>query len=128
MANKIFSLPSARLKWNAVINRTRSVGKTLFSKYLLITNVTISTTLSGVGDALQQKYEIWTGDDPNKLWNQKRSSDMAVTGAVVGVICHYWYFNLKMLLVLLLFFKWLASFISLCQVHFPGSAPTRPGI
>ena len=51
---------------------------------LLVTNVTISTTLSGVGDALQQQYEIVTGDNPNLTWDKKRTLDMSATGTVVG--------------------------------------------
>lgn len=92
MASKLFSFPFVRLKWMTVVTRTRTASKTLFSRYLLATNVTISTTLSGVGDTLQQHYEIFTGEE--ETWNRKRSSDMAVTGAVIGVICHYWYIAL----------------------------------
>ena len=79
----------SRIKWSAVINQTRFIGKTLFSsRFLLITNVTISTSLSGIGDALQQQYEIWTGEE--KMWNKKRTRDMMLTGTTVGVICHFW--------------------------------------
>ena len=74
--------------------KCKRVGKTLFSKYLLLTNVSISTTLSGVGDTLQQHYEILTSDVCGQIWDRKRSSDMAITGATVGVICHYWYIYL----------------------------------
>lgn len=83
----------SRIKWSAVINQTRFIGKTLFSsRFLLITNVTISTSLSGIGDALQQQYEIWTGEE--KMWNKKRTQDMMLTGTTVGVICHFWYIYL----------------------------------
>lgn len=84
MLAKSVTLTLVRLKWGAIIKSSKVVGKTLFGKYLLITNVTISTTLSGVGDALQQQYEILTGDDPHATWEQKRSLDMAATGTVVG--------------------------------------------
>ncbi|KAK4012017.1 mpv17-like protein 2 [Daphnia magna] len=91
MIVKSFALSLVRLKWSAIIKTSKVAGKTLFSKYLLITNVTISTSLSGIGDTLQQQYEILTGDDPNQTWNKKRTVDMSATGTVVGVICHFWY-------------------------------------
>jgi len=56
--------------------------------------VAISTTLSGVGDTLQQHYEILTGEEPDQKWNLKRSLDMSITGATVGVVCHFWYIYL----------------------------------
>lgn len=94
MSIRYVSLRIARFKWSAIISRTREAARVCFGKYLLATNVTISTTLSGVGDTLQQQYEIWTGDDPDQVWDRKRSYNMSVTGAVVGVICHYWYIYL----------------------------------
>jgi hypothetical protein len=51
---------------------------------ILVTNVTISTTLSGVGDALQQQYEIVTGDKPNLTLDKNRTLNMSATGTVVG--------------------------------------------
>ena len=105
MLVKSFALSLARLKWSVMIKTSKAVGKTLFSKYLLgetefifrllklivrifseiiVTNVTISTTLSGVGDALQQQYDIVTGDNPNLTWDKKRTLDMSATGTVVG--------------------------------------------
>lgn len=62
----------------------------LFSdKYLLYTNVGISLCLSGVGDILEQNYEIFTEQIPN--WNKERTRDMTLSGTTVGVVCHYWY-------------------------------------
>lgn len=41
------------------LSRLNTTKETLFSrKYLFYTNVTISITLSGVGDVLEQHYEI----------------------------------------------------------------------
>nr|CAH0110802.1 unnamed protein product [Daphnia galeata] len=91
MLVKSLALSLARLKWSTIVKSSKVAGKTMFSKYLLVTNVTISTTLSGVGDALQQQYEIVTGDNPNLTWDKKRTLDMSATGTVVGVICHFWY-------------------------------------
>lgn len=68
----------SRVKWSTLIHQTRSVGRILFSKYLLLTNVTISTSLSGIGDTMQQHYEIWTGEE--EAWNKKRTRDMMLTG------------------------------------------------
>ncbi|XP_046458105.1 mpv17-like protein 2 [Daphnia pulex] len=91
MLVKSFALSLARLKWKTIVQTSKVAGKTLFGRYLLVTNVTISTTLSGVGDALQQQYEIVTGDKPNLTWDKNRTLDMSATGTVVGVICHFWY-------------------------------------
>lgn len=84
MLTKSLALSLARLKWSAIVSSSKVAGRTLFGKYLLVTNVSISTTLSGVGDALQQQYEIFTGDDPNQVWDKKRTIDMSATGSVVG--------------------------------------------
>lgn len=59
------------------------------SKYLLCTNVTISLTLSGLGDVIEQRYEILTGD--LQKWNPVRTRHMSTSGVTVGVLCHFWY-------------------------------------
>ena len=89
MLAKSFALSLSRLKWSTFISKSKVAGKTLFSKYLLITNVTISTSLSGAGDALQQQYEILTGENPNLTWDKKRTLNMSATGTVVGGFIHY---------------------------------------
>jgi protein Mpv17 len=94
MLQKLGKLALPFSRWNSAVTRCRAVGKILFSKYLLVTNVAISTSLSGVGDTLQQHYEILTGDQPNLEWDKKRTLDMSITGATVGVVCHYWYIYL----------------------------------
>lgn len=58
-------------------------------KYLLLTNVCISISLSSVGDTLEQQYEILTKD--LDAYSAKRTGHMALSGATVGVVCHYWY-------------------------------------
>jgi len=80
-----------RLNWHSFAVKSRSVGKVLFGKYLLATNVCISTGLSAVGDTLQQQYDIVTSDDPHLKWDCTRTYNMSVSGATIGVICHYWY-------------------------------------
>jgi len=80
-----------QLNWRNVVAKSRSTGKVLFGKYLLVTNVCISTGLSAVGDTLQQQYDIMTGEDSNKKWDSTRTYNMSVSGATIGVVCHYWY-------------------------------------
>lgn len=58
-------------------------------KYLLCTNVAVSLTLSGLGDVIEQHYEILTGD--LQQWNPVRTSHMSTSGMTVGVLCHFWY-------------------------------------
>ncbi|XP_013190880.2 mpv17-like protein 2 [Amyelois transitella] len=62
----------------------------LFSnKYLLYTNVSISVSLSALGDCIEQKYELYTGQQAN--YDYKRTIHMGFSGAAVGVLCHNWY-------------------------------------
>lgn len=64
--------------------------KVAFSdKYLFYTNVTISVSLSSVGDIIQQTYEIYTKEQDQ--YDFKRTMHMAFSGAAVGVLCHHWY-------------------------------------
>lgn len=63
--------------------------KAFSEKYLLLTNATISLSLSSVGDILEQQYEKYCGQISK--WDALRTSHMAVSGVSVGVICHYWY-------------------------------------
>ncbi|XP_032520819.1 mpv17-like protein 2 [Danaus plexippus] len=68
----------------------RRLVKVAFSdKYLLYTNVTISVSLSSVGDLMEQTYEIYTGDQDN--YDFKRTRHMGFSGAALGVLCHHWY-------------------------------------
>lgn len=91
-------LTAARIFKSAVIRKCRAVNHILFSRHLFITNVGISLTLSGVGDILQQHYELLQGD--HEKWNHTRTLHMSITGMTVGIFCHHTY-------------KWLDSF-------FPG--------
>lgn len=61
----------------------------MFHRYLLYTNVGISISLSGVGDTLEQHYEILQGQKDR--WDTTRTSRMSISGMTVGVICHNWY-------------------------------------
>ncbi|XP_055586639.1 mpv17-like protein 2 [Uranotaenia lowii] len=63
--------------------------KAFSSKFLLYTNVGISLTLSGVGDIIEQHYEIYSGD--METWDRKRTRQMSISGFTVGIFCHHWY-------------------------------------
>lgn len=72
------------------VSRMKHIGKVAFSdKYLIYTNVTISVTLSAVGDIIEQQYEIYKKEQ-EKL-DMKRTLHMACSGAALGVLCHNWY-------------------------------------
>lgn len=71
------------------MRRCKQVGKLMFRRYLFVTNVGISFSLSGVGDVLQQNYEILQKE--REVWDSKRTRDMSLTGVPIGVICHLWY-------------------------------------
>ncbi|XP_039755591.1 mpv17-like protein 2 isoform X2 [Pararge aegeria] len=71
-------------------SRIRRVVKVAFSdKYLFYTNVTISLTLSSVGDGMEQMYELYTGEIEE--YDPKRNMHMAFSGIGVGILCHHWY-------------------------------------
>lgn len=73
-----------------VSSKSVFLSKQLFSKkYLLYANVGISITLSGVGDVLEQQYEIMS-KELNK-WDVIRTRNMSISGCTVGILCHYWY-------------------------------------
>lgn len=69
--------------FNKLLNRAFS------DKYLLLTNVGISVTLSGVGDVIEQNYEMITKN--NDCWNHVRTRNMSVSGFTIGIFCHAWY-------------------------------------
>ncbi|XP_060519299.1 mpv17-like protein 2 [Cylas formicarius] len=69
-----------------------TMNKLHFKKLLrgkVFPEVGISLCLSGLGDLLEQNYEILT----NQLdrWDKHRTRDMTLSGTTVGVVCHYWY-------------------------------------
>ncbi|XP_013172551.1 PREDICTED: mpv17-like protein 2 [Papilio xuthus] len=81
---------ASNLRRTQPISYFRRTVKVAFSdKYLFYTNVTISVSLSSVGDLLQQSYEIYTKEQNN--YDFKRTMHMAFSGAAVGVLCHHWY-------------------------------------
>ncbi|XP_039283689.1 mpv17-like protein 2 [Nilaparvata lugens] len=80
----------SRLLSQTVLKKCKHVSQKMFSnKYLLLTNVAVSVTLSGTGDFLEQALEM--SSESSKQWDKKRTSYMATSGLTVGVVCHYWY-------------------------------------
>lgn len=72
-----------------VFQRCRQINRLMFNKYLLLTNVGISASLSCAGDIIQQHYNIVnTGQN---TWDKARTFRMTVSGVAIGVVCHYWY-------------------------------------
>ncbi|KAK8399938.1 hypothetical protein O3P69_002970 [Scylla paramamosain] len=67
----------------------RRVIKYAFDKHLFATNVTISLTLSGIGDILQQHHNII--QQQQHSWDRARTRHMTCTGVTVGALCHHWY-------------------------------------
>jgi len=63
--------------------------KAFSKKYLLATNLTLSVSLSGVGDIIEQNYEIMTKEIDQ--FNSKRTRNMSISGLSLGLVCHYWY-------------------------------------
>lgn len=76
-------------QWS-ITKKIKSSHRAAFSdKYLLLTNVTISLGLSSAGDVLEQQLEKYSGELDK--WDRVRTLNMGISGASVGVICHYWY-------------------------------------
>lgn len=74
----------------SIQSKLKNFTKKAFSpKYLLFTNISISISLSAVGDIIEQKYEIYSGD--MEIMDGERTKNMAISGMTVGVLCHYWY-------------------------------------
>ncbi|XP_077291409.1 mpv17-like protein 2 isoform X1 [Arctopsyche grandis] len=81
---------TSALRRSPATKKLKLLTKTAFSdKYLLCTNVTISISLSSLGDYLEQKYEIYIKE--LETWNRTRTMHMGFSGMTVGVICHHWY-------------------------------------
>ena len=54
-----------------------------------MTNVLISFLTSGLGDMIEQMFEILAKIETN--WNRTRTLKLATTGLSVGFLAHYWY-------------------------------------
>ena len=74
----------------SVFGKITTKVRALFSpKYLLLTNMAITASLSSVGDIMQQSYEIAIHRQEN--WNKTRTFHVSITGLVLGPPCHFWY-------------------------------------
>ncbi|XP_055617224.1 mpv17-like protein 2 [Toxorhynchites rutilus septentrionalis] len=73
-----------------LVHQLQALTRKAFSKkYLLLTNVGISVSLSGVGDIMEQHYEIYTNN--LNCWDRQRTRHMSISGMTVGIFCHNWY-------------------------------------
>lgn len=81
---------ACNVRSSSALSRFRRVVKVAFSdKYLFYTNITISLTLSSVGDIMEQTYEMYT--DEIEKYDLKRTMHMGFSGIGVGILCHHWY-------------------------------------
>ena len=80
-------------RFSIYLNKVKIVKNNLFTKHLLLTNLAISTTTSGIGDVIEQVFEIINKTEPS--WNKIRTLKLAATGLPVGVVAHYWYIFLE---------------------------------
>ncbi|KAH9504151.1 hypothetical protein Btru_065115 [Bulinus truncatus] len=64
---------------------------TLFTKYLLTTNVVTCGTLLGIGDALVQGMNIAVTKDRKEKFDFARTGRMIIIGLSLGPFNHYWY-------------------------------------
>lgn len=90
---------ASRLQWPIRMSarRLRGAMDTMFSpRYLLLTNTGISVGLSGLGDLMQQRYEILRELKPK--YEYTRFRDMCICGLTFGPVCHYWYLYLDYIL------------------------------
>ncbi|CAB3220100.1 unnamed protein product [Arctia plantaginis] len=89
---------AVKSKISSTVSKSKNIVKVAFSdKFLLYTNVTISVSLSALGDSIEQAYERYTGHESG--FNGKRTLHMAFSGAAVGVLCHNWYKILDKMIV-----------------------------
>lgn len=81
---------ACNVRSSSALSKFRRVVKVAFSdKYLFYTNITISLTLSSVGDIMEQTYEVYT--DEIEKYDLKRTMHMGFSGIGVGILCHHWY-------------------------------------
>ncbi len=76
------------LKTKISIN-LRALSTQLFVKYLFYTNIGVSVAASGLGDLIQQTYEVYAGYQLRL--NKERCLKIASASFPIAVICHHWY-------------------------------------
>ncbi|BET02956.1 Mpv17 / PMP22 family [Nesidiocoris tenuis] len=76
-----------------IFGKVKQVNRTIFSdKYLFLTNAIISASLSGVGDAIEQKCQVLKDKDKKEEeFDYVRSRNMCISGVIVGLFGHQWY-------------------------------------
>lgn len=72
-----------------IIKVFKSIVKSTKGKFLLCANVSLASLIGGLGDTLEQQYEI-TKHELDR-WNRIRTRNMAIVGGTCGIVCHYWY-------------------------------------
>ncbi|XP_064611446.1 mpv17-like protein 2 isoform X2 [Liolophura sinensis] len=82
----------ATLSYKIVTKSVRRGKHVMFTRYLLVTNTVISACSSGLGDSLQQQYELTCRR--MEAQNFVRTRNIALTGVPIGAACHYWYIHL----------------------------------
>jgi protein Mpv17 len=90
--NKLRTALIISKKWKNLKPSIKNARQHLFSKYLLVTNLTISVGFSAIGDMIEQMFEIIAKYE--ETWNKQRTFNFAATGFPVGILCHYWYMAL----------------------------------
>lgn len=84
------ALKAVQIATQKVQVKTVSVTKYAFSsKALFYTNIGISITLSGLGDAIEQRIEMH--QDKEMVFDPTRNFNMSMTGLPSAIICHNWY-------------------------------------
>ena len=74
--------------------RARTFYRTLFGKYLFVTNTISYITLFGLGDALTQLIERRSSKDPNLRHDFRRSFCIVIFASFQGPVNHFWYLGL----------------------------------
>uniref|UniRef100_A0A8D8RI40 Mpv17-like protein 2 n=1 Tax=Cacopsylla melanoneura TaxID=428564 RepID=A0A8D8RI40_9HEMI len=89
---------SMKVKGGIAVDNIVATKNIMFTKYLFISNVSISVLLSATGDGLEQYYRNHISTDPPKVpsgespsWNSTRTLHMSLSGASVGILCHHGY-------------------------------------
>lgn len=78
-----------KIKSRIYLAFSKLLNRAFSDKYLLFTNVGLSVTLSGVGDVIEQNYEMMT--KKIDCWDQIRTRNMSISGFTIGIFCHAWY-------------------------------------
>jgi hypothetical protein len=90
----------AAVLWRvAPLVKARGLLKTMFSKYLLVTNVTTAFTLSGTGDLINQRYEKFSNMRTQHNYTRTRNQCIQVN-LFICIVCHSFIDNFEFLLKL----------------------------